>query len=177
MLILDGKKQHYLVLKKLFVFLWGIASKSNWGFYYLNCFYWFQTKKILWHTNQQRVTSYELGVNTLMSCIYCTNYKSRFSHELWVTFHCTIYKLLFRYKLRVTVYCTSYELLLLHELWVIVYYTSYDLLIIPQATNYFFLMSYDLFFIARVTSYFLTLSYNENKDDKAAYDNKVVVNN
>ena len=29
----------------------------------------------------------------------------------------------------------------------------------------------------RVTSYFLTMSYNKDKDDKAVYDNKVMIKN
>ena len=29
----------------------------------------------------------------------------------------------------------------------------------------------------RVTSYFLTMSYNKDKDDKAVYDNKIMIKN
>ena len=55
----------------------------------------------------------------------------------------------------------------MHDLRVAVYCTSYELL---------FDTSYQLLFIARVTSYFITMSYNENEDDKAVYDNKVMIN-
>ena len=81
------------------------------------------------------------------------------SISLWVAFiarvtsyfYCTSYELLFAYELRVTVYCTSYELLFAYELRVNLYMW--------------------------VTSYFLTMSYNEDKDDKAVYDNKVMIKN
>ena len=77
----------------------------------------------------------------------------RLLHELQVTsyFYCTSYELRFAYDLWVTVYCTSYELLLLHELRVNLYMW--------------------------VTSYFLIMSYNKDKDDKAVYDNKVLIKN
>ena len=55
------------------------------------------------------------------------------------------------HELRVTVYCASCELLFAYELRVDFY--------------------------MRVTSYFLTMSYNKDKDDKAVYDNKVMVKN
>ena len=126
----------------------------------------------MWYTNQQ-VVSYELRVNILMSCIYCTGNELRVILIAWVTsyFLHTGYELMFIARvtslrvnfcieLRVNVYCSSHELLLLHELRVIVYFTSYELL-----------------FIARVTSYILTLSYNKHKDDEAVYDNKVMIKN
>ena len=99
--------------------------------------------------------SYELQLNILRSCVYCTSYELRFAYEL-----------------PVTVYCTSYELLLLHELRVIVYCTRYELLFITRVTSYFLHTSYGLIFICewRVT-------YNKKKDDKAVYDNKVMLKN
>ena len=100
--------------------------------------------------HELRVTSY----------LYYTSYELLFAHELRVTVYCRSYELLFTYELRVTDYSTSYELLFLHELRVIVYCTSYELL-----------------FIVRVTSYFLTMSYNKDKNDKAVYDNKVMIKN
>ena len=72
-------------------------------------------------------------------------------HELRVTFIARVTGYCLLHKLRITVYCTSYELLVAYELGV----------------N----------FCMRVTSYFLTMSYNEDKDDKAVYDNKVMIKN
>ena len=82
---------------------------------------------LMWYTNQQ-ITSYELRVNILTSCVYYTSYK-----------------LLFPYELRVTVYSLSYELLLLPKLRVIFYRPSYELLFYAQVTS---------FFCMQVTSYF-----------------------
>ena len=78
-------------------------------------------------------------------------------YELRVTVYCTSYELLFTYELQVTVYCTSYELLLSHKLRVIVYC--------------------QVNFYMRVRSHFLTMSYSKDKDDKAVYDNKVMIKN
>ena len=61
-------------------------------------------------------------------------------------------------------------------------------MIIPRVTCYFYCTSYELLFLARVmsycllhelrvTSYFLTMSYNEDKNNKAVYDNKVTIKN
>ena len=108
------------------------------------------------------VTSYELRVNILTSCVYCTSY------ELQVI----IIPRVASYFLH-----TSYELLLLHELQVIAYCTSYKLLCIAQVTSYFLHTSYDVLFTAQVTSYFLTMSYNKDKNDKAVYDNKIMIKN
>ena len=93
-----------------------------------------------WYTNQ-RVTSYKLRVNILMSYVYCTSYGS------WVIFiaRVTSYFLHTSYELlfiaRVTSYFlhTSYELLLLHKLRVIVYCTSYELLFIARVNELFFI--------------------------------------
>ena len=79
-----------------------------------------------------------------------------------------LYKLLLAYELQVTVYYKSYELLLLHELWVIVYCTSYELLFAYELRGNFHMQT---------RSYFLTMIYNKDKDDKAVYDNKVMVKN
>ena len=63
---------------------------------------------------------------------------------------------------------------------------------IAQVTSYFYCTSYKLLFISRVTSYcllhklrvtfhvqvmscFLTMSYNKDKDNKAVYDNNVMI--
>ena len=131
--------------------------------------------KLEWYTNH-RVTSYELWVNILTSCVYCTSYKLFLLHELQVTFsyelrvtvYYTSYKLLFTYELQVTVYCTSYELLLLHQLRTIVYCTSCELLFANELWANFYM---------RIRSYFLTLSYNKDEDYKAVYDNKVMIKN
>ena len=64
-------------------------------------------------------------------------------------FYCTTYELLFSYELRVTIYCTSY----------------------------FLHMNCGLLFTARVTSQFLTMSHNKDRDNKVAYDDKVMINN
>ena len=72
-------------------------------------------------------------------------------HELRVTFIARVTSYCLLYELRVTVYCTSYELLFAYELRVNLY--------------------------MRVTSYFLTMSCNKDKDDKAVYDNKVMIKN
>ena len=56
-------------------------------------------------------------------------------------------------------------------------HTSYELLFIPRFTSNFYYTNYALQFIRRVTSYFLTMSYNKDKDDKAVYDNKVMIKN
>ena len=71
----------------------------------------------------------------------------------------------------------SYELLLFHELRVIVYCTSYELLFIARVTSYFLYTSYGLIFICELRFTFLTVSYNKDKDDKAVYDNKVMIKN
>ena len=54
---------------------------------------------------------------------------------------------------------------------------SYGLLCIARVTSYFLHKSYEVLFIAQVTSYFLTMSYNKDKDDKAVYDNKIMIKN
>ena len=94
----------------------------------------------------------------------------RLFHELRVTscFYCTSYELLFAYELRVTVYCTSYKLLFTYNLRVTVYYTSYELLCAYELRVNLYM---------QVMSYFLTKSYNNDKDDKAVYENKVMIKN
>ena len=104
--------------------------------------------------------------------------------------------------LKSCVYCMSYELRVIFIALVTSYflYTSYELLFIARVTSYFLRTSYKLLFIARVTSYFycllhklrvivycqvnfymrvrsyfLTMSYSKDKDDKAVYDNKVMI--
>ena len=47
LMITDGKKKHYLVVKKLSLLLRGITSKHNGAFYCLNCFYSFRTENAL----------------------------------------------------------------------------------------------------------------------------------
>ena len=87
----------------------------------------------------------------------------------------TSYELVFIARVMSYFYCTSYELsfiardtsyCLLHELRVTVYYMSYELL-----------FGYELRanLHMRVTSYFLTMSHNKDKDDKAVYDNKIMI--
>ena len=44
-MITDGKKWHYLAVKKLSALLGGIASKHNGDFYCLNCFHSYSTEK------------------------------------------------------------------------------------------------------------------------------------
>ena len=80
-------------------------------------------------------------------------YKLHLLHELRITiyFSCTSYELLFPCEIRVTVYCTIYELILTYEL----------------RANFY----------VRVMSYFLTSSYNKDKDNKAVYDEKVMIKN
>ena len=63
---------------------------------------------------------------------------------------------------------TSQELFLLHELQVIVYFTSYKLLFIAPVESYFLHASYSIIF---------TMSYNRDKDDKAVYEDKVMIKN
>ena len=84
-------------------------------------------------------------------------------------------------KLRVNiltscVYCTNCQLLFAEELWVTVYCTSYEFF---YCKNYELRFAYVLrvIFYMRVTSYFLTMSYNKDKDDKAVYDNKIMIKN
>ena len=50
-------------------------------------------------------------------------------------------------------------------------HTSYELLFIARVTSYYLLHE------LRVTSYFLTVGYNKDKNDKAVYDNKVMIKN
>ena len=45
---------------------------------------------------------------------------------------------------------------------------SYELLFAYESRVHFYM---------QVTSYFLTMSYNKDKDDKAVYDNKVMIKN
>ena len=62
---------------------------------------------------------------------------------------------------------------------------SYELLFIVRVTSFFYCKNYELrfayvlrvIFYMRVTSYFLTMSYNKDKDDKAFYDNKIMIKN
>ena len=56
--------------------------------------------------------------------------------------------------------------MLLHELRVTVYYTSYGLLFVYELRVNLYI---------QVTSYFL--SYNKDKDNKAVYDNNVMIKN
>ena len=74
--------------------------------------------------------------------------------------YCLLHELQVIFITRVTSYC------LLEELWVTVYCTSCELLFAYELRVNFYM---------RGASYFLTISYN--KDDKAAYDNKVMMNN
>ena len=86
------------------------------------------------YTNQ-RVTSYDLLVNILASCVYCTSYELYFyctsyilhaSYKLLYIAQVTSYRLLhelqvtFAYELPATVYCTNYELLFICELRVVI---------------------------------------------------------
>ena len=43
-MITDGKKWHYLAVRKLSALLRGIASKHEEGFYCLNCFHSYRAK-------------------------------------------------------------------------------------------------------------------------------------
>ena len=112
--------------------------------------------------------SYELRVNILTRCVYCTSYGLFLLHQLRVTFcirvtsYCLLRELRFTFNARVTSYC------LLHDLVVTVYCTSYELL---------FAYELGVNFYMQVTSQFLTMSYNKDKDDKAVYDNKVMIKN
>ena len=56
----------------------------------------------------------------------------------------------------------------MHKLRVTVYYTIYELLFACELRVNLYM---------RVTSYLLTMSYNKDKDDKAVYDNKVMIKN
>ena len=47
LMILNGEKWHYLAVKKLSALLRRITSRNNGGFYCLNCFDFFRTKKKL----------------------------------------------------------------------------------------------------------------------------------
>ena len=129
--------------------------------------------------NELRVTSYELRVHILRSCVYCTSYELRAIFIAWVTsyFLHTSYELLFITGVTSSSYGTSYELLfiarvtsyfLLLELRVTVYCTSYQL---------FFAYKFRVNLYMRVNSYFLTMSYNKDKEDKAVYHNKVMIKN
>ena len=52
LIITDGKKWHYLAVKKLSTLFKGITSKHNGNFYCLNCFYSFRTEnKLKKHKN------------------------------------------------------------------------------------------------------------------------------
>ena len=53
----------------------------------------------------------------------------------------------------------------------------YELLFITEVTSCFLHTSYGLLFIPRVTCYLLTMSYNKDEDDKAVYNNKVMIKN
>ena len=93
--------------------------------------YYSATLKKVWYTNQQ-VTSYELRVNILTSCVYCTSYELQIIFIARVTsyFLHTSYELLFIARVTSYFYCTSYELLFAYKL--------------------------EVHFYMRVTSYFLT---------------------
>ena len=95
----------------------------------------FRVNDNTWYTNQ-RVTSYELRVNILTSCVYWMNYELRFIFITQVTsyFLHTSYELLFITRVTSCFYCTSYELLFIArvtsyclELRFTVYCTSYEL--------------------------------------------------
>ena len=47
LIITEGKKQHYLAVKKLFALLRGITSNNNGDFYCLNCFQSYRRKEKL----------------------------------------------------------------------------------------------------------------------------------
>ena len=47
LMITDGKKWHYLAVKKLSALVRGITSNNNGDFYYLNCFHSYSTKEKL----------------------------------------------------------------------------------------------------------------------------------
>ena len=87
----------------------------------------------------------------------------------------TSYALLFIARVTSYFYCTSYELLF------IIRVASYCLLnelrvtFIVQVTSYCLLHELRVNFYMRVTSYFLTTSYSRDKDDKAVYNNKVMI--
>ena len=53
LIITDGKKWHYLAVKKLSALLRGITSNSNRYFYYLNCIYSYRTE-----INLKNITMY-----------------------------------------------------------------------------------------------------------------------
>ena len=120
----------------------------------------------------QRVTSYELislgNAFIARVTIYFlhTSYGLPFIAQVMSYFLHTSYKLLFILQVTSYFYCTSYELLLLHELWVTVYCTSYELL-----------FTYQLRMAVYCMNHFLTMSYNKDKDDKAVYDNKLLIKN
>ena len=106
----------------------------------------------------ERVTSYELFITRVASYFLHTYYELLFFVLVTNYLLHASYELLF--IARVTSYC------LLEELWVTVYCTSCELLFAYELRVNFYM---------RGASYFLTISYN--KDDKAVYDNKVMMNN
>ena len=97
-----------------------------------------------------RVTSYYL-LCELRVTFYIRVKSYCLLHELRVTFIARVTSYCLFYELRVTVYCTSFKLLFACEL--------------------------RLKFYMRVASYFLTISYSKDKDNKAVYDNKVMIKN
>ena len=135
--------------------------------------------------NELRVTSYEL-ISLRVACIVrATSYELFLLHELRVIFcmqvtsRCLLHELGVTFYIRVTSYCLLHELrvtfiaritsyCILHKLRVTVYCTSYELLFAYELRVNFYM---------RATTYFLTMSYDKDKDDKAVYDNKVMIKN
>ena len=118
--------------------------------------------------NELRVTSYELISLQVVFIARVTSYELFSLHELRVTFcirvtsYCLLHELRVTFITRVTNYC------LLHKLRVTVYYTSYELLFAYELRVHLYM---------QVKSDLLTMGYNKDKDDKAVYDNKVMIKN
>ena len=128
---------------------------------------YFPKKVIMWSDiliNELRVTRlypYEFHLLQELRVTFCIRVTSYWLlHELRITFY-----------IRVTVYC------LFHELGVTFAARVYKLLFIARVASYWFFHKLRVAFCIRVTSYFLTRSYSEDKDDKAVYDNKVMIKN
>ena len=94
--------------------------------------------------------SYELRVNILTSCVYCTSYESRVIFVAGVTSYFSH---------------TSYELLFIAQVTSYFLHTSYELLFIAQVTSYYVLHELRVTSCIRVrvtaccTSYELPLAY------------------
>ena len=137
--------------------------------------------------NELRVTSYELISLRVAFIARVTSYELRVIFIARVTsyFLHRSFELLF--IARVTSYFlhTSYELLFIARVTSYFCCTCYELLFIVRVTSYCLLQELRVTFCIRVTSclymrvrsYFLTMSYNRDRDDKAFYDNKVMIKN